>query len=219
MAIRLFANTASNAVRDASEFSDFVRKRAIKVTAEAWRAAMYLTAVSQMLRDQHFYMQRNTKDPPDFFGLYLREHGGAVRGQELEIEVFEVPNESPLTVYEEIEKKTSKAYSSKTVLVCQIRKSDFVSNLGTVREEVMKLSPKNEVWIIGGGLSGRLSDNLVAQVSPVLRHISIDINDVVNTPVEYPFIEAKRGRQGQLSFEYLGYRRLGTDFTLTDFEL
>lgn len=216
--IKLFANTVSEGISDISEFSDFVKSRDLKITTEAWRAAMYLVALSETFGFPHIYLQSNPKDPPDFYGLCLFERDGFVRGYEIEIEVFQVPNETPLSVLDEIEKKTKKAYSPKTVLVCHIRKSGFKATIGQLHDLVKKLNPTNEIWIIGGASTDDLSNELVAQIYPVLKVVKIDIGRILKENIENSFIRATRGLQEELKFEDLGKKRLAPNFTLHDFD-
>ena len=214
--IKLFANTVKRGISDISQFSDFVKKRDLKVTTEAWRAAMYLVALSRITGTPDIYMQYNPKDPPDFFGLQLYEQDDLVKGYVLEIEVFQVPDESPLSLIQEIQKKVAKYYSKNTVLVCQIRKSGFHSTLGEIHEQITELKPKNDIWIIGGASPNGLSDHIVAQVYPEVSDVRIDITEILDKEVEQPFIRASRGRQKKLQYEMLGHKLIDTRFTIQD---
>lgn len=214
--IKLFANTFSHGISDISEFSDFVKRKDLKITTEAWRTAMYLIAMSETFGVPHIYLQRNPKDPPDFYGLCLYERDGRVTGEEMEIEVFQVSDESPLTVVHEFKKKIIKAYSSKTVLVCHLCKSGFRSTIGQLHDLVKNLNPTNEIWIIGAISPNGLSDEIVAQIYPVLRAVRVDIGKILKEQIEYPFIRATRGIQKNLGFEDRGRKRLTPDFTLLD---
>lgn len=215
--IKLFANLVARSIEDLSEFNELVKQRDLKITVEAWCAAMYLVALMKLLGHETIFMQANPDDPPDFYGLHLFEKEGRVLGYEMEIEVFQVAPES-ISPLEEIRKKVAKKYSVKTVLVCLVRKPDFINTLGSLHELVSSLSPKHQVWVIGGDDLTDASEHVVARIFPGLQQVGIDVAEIVGEKVEYSFVEATKGISRRLNFQFLGQKRLDPRFTVHDFE-
>lgn len=148
----------------------------LRKTAEGWIAAMVMKALQKKTNLSYFLME-NKEDPPDFFGIGLFMEMGIQKAFRKDIEVFRYGNESRLDLIQEISKKVKKAYSDKTILVCQITKEGFKTKLGEIHENVKLLKPHNEVWIISGGGNG---EQIVSQVFPQMELYSINISDVLS---------------------------------------
>lgn len=213
--IKLFENTVKHNVSNLQEFRELIKKRKFKVTVEAWPAAIYLIAMSKYYNESHFFIQANPDDPPDFFGLRLFKKDNIVQGQELEIEVFQVPPESKLSVIEEIQKKVKKNYSKKTILICHIRNNKF-SNTKLIHEEICKLNPNNEIWIIASANHEDTSKLIVSRIFPDCYAIKLDLEDLLNYKIENLCIEAKKGFQSELEFEHIGTMQLDPEFNLKE---
>lgn len=211
--VRLFTKTANSIAVADGQVDGLLKRRDFRVTAEAWRAALYLLAMSRIYKNRQYFLQHNPNDPPDFYFLELFTRNGFVNGYEGEIEVFQVPPESQLSVYDEVEKKIQKRYSSKTVLVCEVR-NDLRATLEDVHAALTALQPNNEIWFIGASEKTAANEVLVAEVFPKIRPVAINIDEIVKSEPHPAFVEAGKGRASQIEYRYLGCKRLTPAFSL-----
>jgi hypothetical protein len=218
IAIRLFTKTLLSRSSMPEEDIKIIKDRKLKVTVEAWSAAMYLLALDKDQPNVKHFFQPNPNDPPDFFGLDLFIESNVLLGYVRDIEVFQYVSESSLSLEEEISKKVKKAYSKETVLVCHIRKT-FTDTVGHIYDLVNDLKPKNDVWIIGGSEKDHNSPNLVAQVFPVMKAIHVDVAEVIKTDARPAFIQGSMGKNTNMIFEPTGKSlRLTPEFEINEMD-
>src|SRR3989344_6223835 len=200
--VQLFTKTALFRTGNNEELLELVKQRKYKITTEAWRAAMYLLALGEINKNVKYFLRPNPKDPPDFYGLDLFMVDDNLRGYVRDIEVFQYPNESELTLTEEISKKINKNYSKKTSLICQITRKNFKDTLGNINKELSTYPKKYEVWIIGS--SGKNGIQIVAQVHPSLQLVYIDISEMMLRTPSPSFIQGYPGKSSGFIFENTG---------------
>lgn len=216
--IKLFTKTLVSRSKKYEEILSLVKSRQLRVTVEAWRAAMYLIAFSKQNSSIKHFLQDNPGNAPDFYGLDLfikdKLPCGYIRG----IEVFQYAPESRFSFIEEVKKKTDKAYDKKTVLVCQIRKK-FKDKIENIHREIQKLNPRNEIWIIGGSEKDNKGDQLVCQVYPILSATTISIPEVLQLDDTPAFVKSLPMKNME-KISFLKFERLGKQTLLTpEFQL
>lgn len=211
--IRLFTKALLSRSKKYEEVLSLVKSRQLKVTVEAWRAAMYLIALSKQNSSIKHFLQDNPGNAPDFYGLDLFIKNGLSHGYIRGIEVFQYAPESNLSFIEEVKKKTDKAYDEKTVLVCQIRKK-FQDKIENIHKEIQKLNPRNEIWVIGGSEKDNEGDQLVAQVYPMISTTIMSIPEVLQLDDTPAFVKGlppkSMEKTNSLKFECLGRQTLLT---------
>lgn len=211
--IKLFTRTLLSRSKKYKEILSLVKSRQLRVTVEAWRAAMYLIALSKQNGSIKHFLQDNPGNAPDFYGLDLFIKNGLPYGYIRGIEVFQYAPESNLPFIEEVKKKTDKAYDKKTVLVCQIRKK-FKDKIENIHREIQKLNPRNEIWVIGGSEKDNEGDQLVCQVYPIISATTISIPEVLQQDDTPAFVKGfppkSMEKTDSLKFEPLGKQTLLT---------
>lgn len=211
--IKLFTKTLLSQTKEQEEIPKLVKSRQLRITVEAWRAAIYLIALGKQNSGVKHFLQHNPGDAPDFYGLSLFLKDGLPQGHVRGIEVFQYAPESNLSFIEEVKKKTDKSYGEKTVLVCQIRKQ-FQDKIENIHKEIQELNPRNEIWVIGGSEKDSEGDQLVTQVYPMISATIISIPEVLQLDDTPAFVEGlplkSMEKTNSLKFEHLGKQALLT---------
>lgn len=175
------------------------------ITREAWIAAVYLLALSQITNKGWWLLinpeENSEKDSTaySFVEVSLKR----TDRQELPIQVFTRPETMTNVIFDSFKDKLE-ADLSNTSLVCYSNKSEKI-DLIDLTQKIKQLSPKvRDCWIVGNR-PGSPRIKVIIQVYPnVHKPVEVNLDTNYQKPEEKTFLQPYRGpRNGDL-FEPLG---------------